>query len=149
LNSHPAYTNYNEGLEALSKSVEEQLALEDPDAFVGTVHINIPHHNFKFDLHLKEGQNFMDSVTSGEGGELLGEYLECACGGNMSCSTCHIILDEETYAKLDPPCEAELDMLDLAFEPMVTSRLGCQITMTKDLDGMTVTIPAGVNNMWG
>jgi 2Fe-2S ferredoxin len=91
----------------------------------------------------------MNSVTNGEGGDLLGEYLECACGGNMSCSTCHIVLDEESFTKLDPPCEAEIDMLDLAFEPTQTSRLGCQIKMSKDIDGMTVTIPAGVNNMWG
>ena len=137
------------GLEALSKSVEEQLELEDPNAFVGTVHVEIPHHNFSFDLPMKEGQNFMTCATTGEAGDILGEYLECACGGNMSCSTCHIILDEETFSKLDPPCEAEIDMLDLAFEPTETSRLGCQITMCRDIDGMTVTIPSGVNNMCG
>ena len=90
----------------------------------------------------------MICATEGEGRELLGEYLECACGGNMSCSTCHVILDERSYSKIDPPCEAELDMLDLAFEPTETSRLGCQIIMCKELDGMTVTIPRGVNNMW-
>lgn len=132
----------------MSVSVQEQLKLEDPNTFTGTVHIEIPHHNFSFDLKMREGQNFMTCTSEGAGKELLGEYLECACGGNMSCSTCHIILDEESYSKLDPPCEAELDMLDFAFEPKCTSRLGCQITMCKELDGMTVTIPAGVNNMW-
>ena len=67
----------------------------------------------------------------------------------MSCSTCHIILDEKTYNKLGPPCEAEMDMLDLAFEPTDTSRLGCQIVMHEDIDGLIITIPAGVNNLWG
>jgi len=90
----------------------------------------------------------MTSATEGDGREVLSEYLECACGGNMACSTCHVIIDEESFAKLDPPCEAEQDMLDLAFEPTETSRLGCQITMSKELDGMTVYIPAGVNNMF-
>ena len=66
----------------------------------------------------------------------------------MSCSTCHIILDQESYNKLDPPNEAELDMLDLAFEPTETSRLGCQIEMKEDLDGMTITIPSGTNDLW-
>jgi len=66
----------------------------------------------------------------------------------MSCSTCHVILDSESYAKCDPPTEAELDMLDLAFEPTETSRLGCQIRMKKELDGLTITIPAGVYNLW-
>jgi 2Fe-2S ferredoxin len=97
---------------------------------------------------MREGENFMVCATEGEGRELLGEYLECACGGNMSCSTCHIILDEESYSKLDPPCRAELDMLDLAFGTTDTSRLGCNIIMSKELDGMTITIPSGVNNMW-
>ena len=66
----------------------------------------------------------------------------------MSCSTCHVILDPVAYAKCDPPSEAECDMLDLAFEPTETSRLGCQIIMKKELDGMTVTIPSGVYNLW-
>ena len=91
----------------------------------------------------------MEFVTNGDGKEILAEYLECACGGNMSCSTCHIILDQESFSKLEKPCEAEMDMLDLAYNCSETSRLGCQVTMTRDLDGMTVTIPSGVNNMWG
>ena len=136
------------GLEALSVSVLEQLRSQDPNTFTGTVFIEIPHHNFSFEQKMREGENFMTCVSEGAGQELLGEYLECACGGNMACSTCHIILDEKSYFKLDPPCEAELDMLDFAYERTRTSRLGCQITMCKELDGMTVTVPAGVNNMW-
>ena len=139
---------YNTGLDALSKSVTDQLKLNSNDRFIGTVHINVPHHNFKFDLQIHEGDNFMTAATTGLGKEILGEYLECACGGNMSCATCHIILDTESFHKLNPPCEAECDMLDLAFEPRDTSRLGCQVIMTKDLDGMTITIPSGVNNFW-
>jgi ferredoxin len=109
---------------------------------MGTVHIKIPHHNYGFDIQMRQGENFMTSATEGDESELLGEYLECACGGNMSCSTCHVILDEDSF------CEAELDMLDLAYEPTETSRLGCQISMSKGIDGITVTIPAGANNLW-
>jgi ferredoxin len=43
---------------------------------------------------------------------------------------------------------AEKDMLDLAYGLTDTSRLGCQIELTKDMDGMIVTVPHGVNNMW-
>ncbi len=138
----------NIGLSALSKSVIDQLKINSTNSFIGTTHIVVPHHNFNFDLKMKEGDSFMDAATDGEGRELLGEYLECACGGNMSCATCHIILDTESYSILGPPCEAECDMLDLAFEPKSTSRLGCQVKMTKEIDGMTVTIPSGVNNFW-
>merc|ERR1719483_1945610 len=42
--------------------------------------------------------------------------------------------------------DEELDMLDLAFALTDTSRLGCQVCMTKDLDGITVVIPEGVND---
>ncbi len=126
----------------------DQLKEKPSNAFVGIAHIQVPHHNFNFDLSIPENENFMTVALEGSGRELLHEYLECACGGNMSCATCHIILDEESYAKLDPPCEAECDMLDLAYEPTETSRLGCQVQMRKDLNGMTVTIPSGVNNFW-
>ena len=138
-----------EGLAALSKSVIDQLKQNNAtNRSICTVHVKIPHHKFNFDLKTKEGDNFMAIATQGAGRELLGEYLECACGGNMSCATCHVILDPISFSKLDPPCEAECDMLDLAFEPTDTSRLGCQVVMSKEIDGMTITIPAGVNNFW-
>ena len=43
--------------------------------------------------------------------------------------------------------EAELDMLDLAFDPQPTSRLGCQVLLSPDLEGLVVHLPAGVHNM--
>ena len=73
--------------------------------------------------------------------------LEGACEGSLACSTCHVIVDAEWYDRLDPPTEEEEDMLDLAFGLTHTSRLGCQIRMTDDLDGLTVTLPAGARNM--
>jgi len=136
------------GLGELSKSVKQELLKNSGNIFVGTVHIHVPHHNFSFDIQMEEGHTFMNAATEGIEREVLGEYLECSCGGFMSCASCHVILDEESFAKLSPPTEAECDMLDLAFEPTETSRLGCQVKMSKDLDGMNVTIPAGVNNLW-
>lgn len=67
----------------------------------------------------------------------------------MSCSTCHVYVDYESFQKMDPPCEAEVDMIDLAYQPRHTSRLCCKITMEEKLDGMTITIPSGVHNLWG
>ena len=58
------------------------------------------------------------------------------------------MMDPESMAKCEPPSEAECDMLDLAYEPTETSRLGCQIIMKKELDGMTITFPKGVYNLW-
>lgn len=73
--------------------------------------------------------------------------LEGACEGSLACSTCHVIVDPKWYGRLLDPTEDEEDMLDLAFGLTRTSRLGCQIIMTDELDGLTVRLPEGTNNM--
>ena len=73
--------------------------------------------------------------------------LEGACEGSLACSTCHVIVDPEWYELLEEATEDEEDMLDLAFGLTRTSRLGCQIIITEDLDGLTVSLPAGSRNM--
>ena len=74
--------------------------------------------------------------------------LEGACEGSLACSTCHVIVDPEWYELLEAATEDEEDMLDLAFGLTETSRLGCQLVITEALDGLTVTLPQGVNNMF-
>lgn len=73
--------------------------------------------------------------------------LEGACEGSLACSTCHVIVDKDFYDKLTPPSEDEEDMLDLAFGLTPTSRLGCQIIMTKELDGLTLVVPSETRNI--
>ena len=73
--------------------------------------------------------------------------LEGACEGSLACSTCHVIIDPEWYDLLKEATEDEEDMLDLAFGLTRTSRLGCQIIITEELDGLTVALPAGSRNM--
>lgn len=73
--------------------------------------------------------------------------LEGACEGSLACSTCHVVVAPEWYAKLGDTTEEEEDMLDLAFGLTHTSRLGCQIKMCKALDGLVVTLPAATRNM--
>ena len=73
--------------------------------------------------------------------------LEGACEGSLACSTCHVIVDPEDFERLADPTEDEEDMLDLAFGLKPTSRLGCQIIITEELDGLTVTLPAETRNM--
>ncbi len=68
--------------------------------------------------------------------------VEGACEGSLACSTCHVVVDGDAYERLRGPDEDELEMLDLAFGLRPTSRLGCQIIMSEELDGLTVTIPA-------
>jgi ferredoxin, 2Fe-2S len=68
--------------------------------------------------------------------------LEGACEGSLACSTCHVIVSPEDYERLSEATEDEEDMLDLAFGLTRTSRLGCQIIMSEELDGLTVRLPA-------
>lgn len=73
--------------------------------------------------------------------------LEGACGGSLACSTCHVIVDQKWFDKLAEPEEAEEDMLDLAFGLTHTSRLGCQIIMSDELDGLEVQLPSATRNI--
>jgi ferredoxin, 2Fe-2S len=73
--------------------------------------------------------------------------IEGACEGSLACSTCHVIVDPEWHELLKEASEDEEDMLDLAFGLTQTSRLGCQIIMSEELDGLTVKLPAATRNM--
>lgn len=73
--------------------------------------------------------------------------LEGACEGSLACSTCHVIVDPKFYNLLNQASEEEEDMLDLAFGLTSTSRLGCQIAMSDEIDGLRVTIPSATRNI--
>lgn len=121
------------------------------------VRFHIPHHKTEYIVDWILGQSILDVATNNI--DLLGEYMEGTCGGNMSCCTCHIyiydpIIHEKFLSLVD---ESEQDMLDLAYNPLDNiSRLGCQVVLSIELyqfclrqDGpITITIPPGVNNVW-
>ena len=78
-----------------------------------------------------------------------GQPLEGTCEGQMACSTCHVIVEDEDFAKLPKASEEEEDMLDLAAHVTRHSRLACQIWLDEALDILTVRIPSGFHNMQG
>lgn len=82
-------------------------------------------------------------------GQAAGQPLEGTCEGQMACSTCHVIVDAEWFAKLPRAREEEEDMLDLATGATRTSRLACQIMLNEGLDGLTVRVPPESRNMQG
>ncbi|XP_073493842.1 adrenodoxin-like [Phyllobates terribilis] len=69
-----------------------------------------------------------------------------ACEGTLACSTCHLIFDQKAFDQLTAITDEEMDMLDLAFGLTKTSRLGCQICMTKSIDGITVRVPKDLSD---
>lgn len=92
------------------------------------------------------GKTGQDLLTVGQNA---GQPLEGTCEGQMACSTCHVIVDEQWFEKLSPASEMEEDMLDLAAGARRTSRLSCQIILSEELDGLTVRIPDESRNMQG
>ena len=97
----------------------------------------------------------IDEVRASAGERLLdvaqaaGQPLEGTCEGQMACSTCHVIVEADDFAKLPPASEEEEDMLDLASHVTRHSRLACQIWLEPGLDSLTVRIPPEARNMQG
>nr|CAG4643577.1 EOG090X0GMO [Ilyocryptus agilis] len=77
-----------------------------------------------------------------------GIELEGACEASLACSTCHVYVQEEYYDKLSHPVEEEDDMLDMAPGLRPNSRLGCQIILSRDLEGMVLQLPAVTRNFY-
>jgi 2Fe-2S ferredoxin len=102
--------------------------------------IFITNDNEKIEIEVKEGTTVLEAAHEN------GIPLEGACEGSLACSTCHVIVDEAFYSKLKSAEEDEEDMLDMAFGLTPTSRLGCQIIVTKELDGITLKIPSATRN---
>ena len=83
------------------------------------------------------GDNVMASAVRNGVPGIVGE-----CGGNNSCATCHVWVREEFLDTVGAPGDLEDDLLDLGVEDRRPgSRLGCQIEMTAELDGLVVDVP--------
>ena len=68
--------------------------------------------------------------------------IDADCGGSMACATCHVYVKEEWFNKLPKKEDGEEDMLDMAYEPNKFSRLSCQLTVSDNLEGLVVNLPA-------
>jgi 2Fe-2S ferredoxin len=78
-------------------------------------------------------QTAIDALVPGIVGE---------CGGEMSCATCHVFVDEDWAGRFAPVSEDEAAMLEAtAAEPTEFSRLSCQLPCTLETDGVVIHIP--------
>jgi ferredoxin len=80
-------------------------------------------------------------------GQAAGLPLEGTCEGQMACSTCHVIVAGDWFDRLPAASEEEEDMLDFAAGARRTSRLSCQIELTAQMDGLTVSVPSESNDL--
>jgi ferredoxin len=86
------------------------------------------------------GQRLLDVAWAAK------QPLEGACEGVMSCSTCHVFVEPDDFAKLPKASEEEEDMLDLAAHATRHSRLSCQIMLTEEMETLSVRIPPTARN---
>ncbi|XP_014287777.1 adrenodoxin-like protein 1, mitochondrial [Halyomorpha halys] len=77
-----------------------------------------------------------------------GIEMEGACEASLACTTCHVYVDQKFFDKLTPAEEKEEDLLDLAPFLKENSRLGCQIILTKELDGIEIKLPKATRNFY-
>lgn len=83
-----------------------------------------------------EGMNLMELGKANGVAGIFGD-----CGGGCACATCHVYVDPEWWARVGEPDDIEYAMLDMVADVMKdTSRLGCQVKMRADLDGLSVTV---------
>ena len=93
--------------------------------------------NKEFVVEAETGQTLMQIAVSNNV-----EGIDADCEGQCACATCHIIIPKEYRTLTGAANEDEGALLDFLDNRKAGSRLSCQILMTKDLDGMTVKIPA-------
>ena len=98
--------------------------------------------NEKIETLAREGESLLQVAHNNN------VELEGACESSLACSTCHVILNKKIFDSLPEACEEEEDLLDLAYGLTHTSRLGCQIKVTREMEGMTVTLPSATRNFY-
>jgi 2Fe-2S ferredoxin len=98
--------------------------------------IYIEHNGRRHEIEVAVGRTVMEGAVSH-----LVPGIDGDCGGACACATCHVHVAPEWQPKLTPPSELERDMLTFAQGLDANSRLSCQITVTPELDGLTVRMP--------
>ena len=96
----------------------------------------IEHNGKEHEIEVANGLTVMEgAVQNGIPG------IDADCGGSMACATCHVYVKEDWFSKLPDKEMGEDDMIDQAFEPKSNSRLSCQLTVSDELNGLTVHLP--------
>lgn len=98
--------------------------------------IFVDHEGNKREIEAKPGTTIMEAAVQN-----LIPGIDADCGGACACATCHVYVEEAWFEKLKERDDMEDSMLDFAEDVRPTSRLSCQIQMTDELDGITVTTP--------
>ncbi len=85
---------------------------------------------------IEEGMTLMEAAVRHNVPGIIAE-----CGGTAACGTCHVVVEGSWRDRLADPGFDETDLLEFLENSQDGSRLGCQIPMTDDLDGIVVRVP--------
>ena len=96
----------------------------------------VTHDNQTYSFDVQNGLTVMEGAVQNDV-----PGIDADCGGGMACATCHVYVSDDWFDKLPSKEDGEEDMLDMAFEPKKNSRLSCQIIVSNELDGLSVTTP--------
>ena len=99
----------------------------------------ITYKDFKGNSKTIEVENGLSVMEGAIQNDISG--IDADCGGAMACATCHVYVKDEWFNKIPKTEDAEVDMIDMAYEPKKNSRLSCQIIVSDELDGLEVTTP--------
>lgn len=99
--------------------------------------IYIEHDGTRHPVEVEEGMNLMEGATLNSV-----PGVDGMCGGLCSCATCHCYLPEDRIATVAPAAEGEAALLDFVPERRPGSRLGCQVRVTRELDGAEIGLPS-------
>jgi 2Fe-2S ferredoxin len=97
----------------------------------------IEHDGTVHDVEAELGESLMEAALRGSVSGIVAE-----CGGSCTCATCHIYVEETWFPKTGERSLEEEEQLDNAYDVRPTSRLSCQIKMSKELDGIRVRTPS-------
>ncbi|MFE2179225.1 2Fe-2S iron-sulfur cluster-binding protein [Streptomyces sp. NPDC059455] len=101
------------------------------------VHYNLPGGETR-PVDVPSGESVMKGAVNHGVPGIVGE-----CGGQLTCATCHVHVAEEWTDTFAPADEEEADLLDIVDDLRPNSRLGCQLLVTADHDGIVVDVPNG------
>ncbi len=96
----------------------------------------VEHDGTSRDVDAKVGESVMEAAIRNNV-----PGIDADCGGACACATCHVYVDTAYLEKTGSREAMEQSMLDFAEGVQENSRLSCQIQVSKELDGLTVTTP--------
>jgi len=96
----------------------------------------IQHDGEKQTLDVENGRSVMNAAIDN-----LVPGIDADCGGVCNCATCHVYVDESWMDKVGQANKKEEAMMSLNPDRQENSRLGCQIKMSDELDGLVVKLP--------